>query len=129
MNAFEVVVPPTIGAPRLPYSNVVVSDGWVFVSGQIPKHPSSPRHPDVVSDDFVEQARQVFANLEECLVAAGASMTSIVKLHCYITDWANFGALNELMRELFTEPYPARTTVGAELHGFKIEVDCVARLA
>lgn len=100
----------TRNAPQAigPYSQAVRAGDLVFVSGQIPLDPQSG---ELESGGFREQAYRVLANLEAICVAAGGSLSNAVKLTVYLTDLANFNAFNEVMAEVFAEPYPARSAV------------------
>lgn len=126
--AFETPTPEG-GAPRgaNPYSSVVISGDLVFLSGQVPRDPSSPTYPGVVSEDFDVQVEQVFENMRRALEAAGCGFEDVLKVTGFIADYDDFPAFNEAYQRHFREPYPARTTVGVNLLGFKIEVECIAR--
>ena len=65
-----------------------------------------------MSEDFREQAIQVFKNLEAVCAAAGGSLQDIVKLNIYLTDLSNFAVVNEVMGEFIQAPYPARAAIG-----------------
>lgn len=99
--------PAAIGS----YSQAVKVDNTVYLSGQIPLDPQSM---EIVSDDFADQARQVFKNLSAVCEAANGSLGHIVKLNLYLTDLGNFATVNEIMAEFFDEPYPARAAVGVK---------------
>ena len=112
---------PALGGP---YSPAVVANGFVFVSGQGPVDPASGEMPDA----FVDQVRQTLTNLQTVLEAAGSSLEDVVKVNAYVTDLTRFAQFNEVYREFFPHDPPARTTVGAALLGFLVEIDCVAQL-
>lgn len=90
------------------YSQAVQIDHTVYLSGQIPLVPQTMQ---LVSDNFTEQAHQVFKNLRAVAEAAGGNLNNLVKLNAYLTDLQNFAAFNEVMAEYFTAPYPARAAV------------------
>jgi 2-iminobutanoate/2-iminopropanoate deaminase len=115
--------PEGLAAPGPPYSPVVVSSDLVFTSGQVPFDEQGK----LVSEDFREQAHQTFRNLERCLAAAGCGFADVVKVNAFLADLSDFNVYNEVYREYFPQPYPARTTVGAGLIGFRIEVEAIAR--
>ena len=96
----------------------------MYVSGQGPIEPETGTIPDA----FEEQVRQTFKNVQTILEAAGSNLGEIVKVNAYVTDLTRFGEFNEVYGEFFQQDPPARTTVGASLLGFLVEVDCVARL-
>ncbi|MFT5573735.1 MAG: reactive intermediate/imine deaminase [Cryomorphaceae bacterium] len=106
------------------YSQAVNVDGTVYISGQIPLDPISM---EIVSEDFTAQAVQVFANLIAVAEAAGGSLADAVKLNVYLLDLDDFAALNQVMSEHMSEPFPARAAVqvSALPRGAKIEIDAV----
>lgn len=104
------------------YSHAVSAGELVFVSGQAPIDASG----EIVVGDFATQARAAFDNLERVLGAAGLGLDDVQRVGVFLTDLADFATLNEVMRERFREPFPARTTVPVELPDFRIEVDAIA---
>jgi reactive intermediate/imine deaminase len=110
-----------------PYSQAVVCGGLVFLSGQIPLDPATQTLPHVTIED---QTRQVFRNLAAIAEAAGGSLADVVKLTLFLTDLGQFAAVNSIMTEFFSEPYPARATVGVAAlpRGVGIEVEAIMAL-
>jgi 2-iminobutanoate/2-iminopropanoate deaminase len=111
-----------------PYSPVVVAGDTVYVSGQV---PIDPRTGETVGDDIATQTRRTLANVVEALAAVGCERDRIVKLNVYLTDIAEFPAMNEVYRAFFDEYLPARSTVEVSALGrpdFRIEIDAVAAL-
>jgi 2-iminobutanoate/2-iminopropanoate deaminase len=107
------------------YSPVVESDGFVFLSGQVPLDADGK----LVSDDFAVQARQVFTNMGRCLSAAGCGFTDVLKVTTYLADLGDAASYAEIYGEFFDEPYPARATLQAGLAaGFKIEIEAIAHV-
>jgi 2-iminobutanoate/2-iminopropanoate deaminase len=90
-----------------PYSQAVLKNNTLFVSGTLGIDPASGEMPE----GFTEQARLVFANLKGILEAAGMTFAHVVKVSIFIMDMNDFGSLNEMYAQYFTEPYPARETV------------------
>jgi 2-iminobutanoate/2-iminopropanoate deaminase len=117
----------TADAPRPigVYSQAVVSDGFVFVSGQGGVDPATN---EMEGDDVRSQTRQVLRNIRGILEASGSSLQEVVKLGVFLADINDFAAMNEVFREFFPENPPARTTVSCVLpkSTMKIEIDCVA---
>jgi len=109
------------------YSQAIESNGLVFLSGQIPLDPATM---SLIEGDFETRARRVFDNLQAVAEAAGSDLNHIVKLTIYLTDLANFAAVNAVMAEYFDEPYPARAALGvASLpKGTDIEAEAVLAL-
>ncbi|MDQ0470815.1 RidA family protein [Labrys wisconsinensis] len=106
------------------YSHAVIAHGFVHVSGQGPADPQTGRIPD----GFADQVRQTLANVRTILLAAGADMTDVVKVTAYLTDVTRFAEYNAVYKEFFPTDLPARTTVGAQLIGIQVEIDCVAAI-
>jgi reactive intermediate/imine deaminase len=107
-----------------PYSQAVRAGNTVYFSGQIPLDPVTGA---LVEGDISAQARRVFDNLVAVAEAAGGSLAQIVRVGIYVTDLANFAAVNAVMGEYFQQPYPARST--SEVSGLPkaahVEVDAV----
>jgi reactive intermediate/imine deaminase len=96
--------PAAIGS----YSQAVQVNNIVYLSGQIPLVPETMQ---LISDNFTEQAHQVFQNLRAVAEAAGGNLNNLVKLNAYLTNLQNFAAFNEVMAHYFKPPYPARAAV------------------
>ncbi len=95
-----------------------------YLSGQIPLDPVTM---EMVSDQFSDQAHQVFKNLAAVATAAGGSLAECVKLTIYLVDLGQFAQVNEVMSQYFSEPYPARAAieVSALPKGAQIEIDAI----
>lgn len=117
----------TASAPKAlgPYSQALVSGGFVFCSGQIPINPATGAIEAVTIED---QTRQVIANLSAVLQAAGTSLANVVKTTVFIKDMNDFAALNGVYAEMFGDTKPARSCVEvARLpKDVKIEIECIA---
>jgi len=109
-----------------PYSHGVDSGELVFLSGQTPLEPATGR---LVEGGVEAQTEQSFKNLFAVLHAAGLTPGHVVKVNVYLTDMADFSAMNLVYAQQFDPPYPARTTVGvASLPlGARIEIELIAR--
>jgi reactive intermediate/imine deaminase len=90
------------------YSQAVKVGDTVYLSGQIGLDPASMQMVEGIEN----QVHRVFQNLQAVAVAAGGSLADVVKLNVFLTDLGNFGRVNEIMAQYFTEPYPARAAVG-----------------
>jgi reactive intermediate/imine deaminase len=108
-----------------PYSQAVRHGDIVFLSGQIPLDPDTMK---IVEGDIATQAHRVFRNLQAVCEAAGSGLDGIVKLNLYLTDMGNFAAVNAVMKEYFSEPYPARAAVGVAALPLGAEVEAEAVL-
>jgi reactive intermediate/imine deaminase len=107
-----------------PYSQAVRCGNTLYFSGQTPIDPATSA---LVAGDITAQARRVFENLKAVCTAAGGSFAQVARVGIYLTDLANFAAVNAVMKEYFTEPFPARSTIGvASLPmNAQVEVDMV----
>ena len=106
------------------YSQAIRAGGTVYLSGQIPLDPATGQ---LVTGDIRAQIHRVFANLKSLAEAAGLGLDAAVKVTIYLTDLANFAAVNEIMSEYFPQPYPARAAIGvASLpRGAAVEADAI----
>jgi 2-iminobutanoate/2-iminopropanoate deaminase len=91
-----------------PYSQAIVANGFVFVSGQIPLDPKTGQ---IVSSDIQAQTRQCLDNLQAILKASGTSMDKLVKVTVFAKDLNDFQAINQVYSEYFKENPPARSFV------------------
>ena len=119
----------TENAPQAigPYSQAVKAGNLMFISGQIPLDPNTG---DLVSESIEDQAKQVLNNVKSICEAAGHSLDDIVKISIFLTDLNNFAVVNDVMKEYFSEPYPARATVevsGLPL-GVNVEIEAIVLL-
>jgi len=106
------------------YSPGIVAEGrFVYVAGQVPM-----RDGVLAGESTGEQTKVVIENLAAVLADAGASLADVVRCGVFLADMADFAEMNDVYAEMFPHPLPARTTVGATLLGFKVEIDCVAVL-
>jgi 2-iminobutanoate/2-iminopropanoate deaminase len=108
-----------------PYSQGIVDDGTVYVSGQ---GPTDPDTREVVSEDVREQTARTLENVGAILEAAGASLDDVVKATVFLTDMDDYDAVNEVYGEHLSEPFPARSAVEvAELPiDIRVEIEVVA---
>lgn len=107
-----------------PYSQAVRAGNTVYFSGQIPLDPATG---ELAQGNIDLQTRRVFDNLKAVAEAAGGALSDVVRVGIYVTDLANFAAVNAVMAEYFATPYPARSTiqVSALPKGAEVEVDAV----
>ena len=116
-------------APRAlgPYSQALEVDGWLYASGQVGLNPASG---ELVAGGFEAETRQVLANLEAVLAAAGCTFAHVVRTGIYLIDFADFPRLNQLYAEAMGDHRPARTTiqVAGLPKGARVEIDVVARV-
>ena len=114
-------------APIGPYSQAVEAGGVLYCSGQVPLDPSSG---ELIDGDITEQARRCLENLDAVCLEAGSRLDQAARIGIYLTDMSLFAEVNQVYGEYFSEPFPARTTLGvAELpKGALIEMDATVPL-
>ena len=126
LNQMSKEIISTKNAPQAigPYSQAVKTGNLMFISGQIPLNPETG---DLVSGSIEDEANQVLNNIKSICEAAGNSLEDIVKITIFLTDLDNFAIVNEVMKEHFSEPYPARATIevsGLPL-GVNVEIEAI----
>jgi 2-iminobutanoate/2-iminopropanoate deaminase len=109
--------------PRGPYTPAILAQGpMLFVSAQGPFDPVTGEAAPTIK----EQARQVFENISVLLEEAGATWADVVKVQIFLSDWADFAAMNEVYGQYVVEPYPARTTVLSKIGTSLVAADVIA---
>ena len=110
-----------------PYSQAINLGGLIYTSGQLPINPATKEMPA----DIAAQARQSLENLKAILLEAGSGLDKVVKVNIFLTDMAEFGTVNQVYSTFFSQPYPARSTIGAASLplGAKVEIEAVAHVA
>ncbi|HKL84703.1 MAG TPA: Rid family detoxifying hydrolase [Treponemataceae bacterium] len=109
-----------------PYSHAIEIDGFVYLSGQTPIDSKTGK---LVEGDIKEQTEQSFKNLFNVLSSARLSSDDVIKVNVFLTEMKNFSEMNEVYKTKFTDPFPARTTIGVkELPlGAMIEIEMIAK--
>ena len=117
----------SLKAKDVPLTPAVVAGGMVYVAG-LP--PTDLTTGDIVRGDIETQTRQVLRNLEATLIAAGSDLSHVVKTTITLTNCAYYTEINEVYKEFFKAPYPARSvvTVGSWPMPFDIEIECIAEV-
>ena len=108
-----------------PYSQGMAAGGILFTAGQI---PLDPRTMEIVGGGIEEQTRRVMKNLDAVLLEAGSDWGKVVKTTIYLTDLADFAAVNAIYGEHINDARPARSTVqvAALPRGASVEIDLIA---
>ena len=118
----------TSDAPKAvgPYSQAIVVDGFVFCAGQLGVDPATGQ---AVEGGIVAQTERALGNLRAVLGAAACTFADVVKTTVFLTDLADFQAMNEIYATFMTDPFPARSTVpvAALAKGSLIEIEAIAR--
>lgn len=121
-------VTPSSGAAAIgPYSPALRAGQFLFVSGQIPLDPATGT---LVAGDIRLETARVLDNIGELLRAAGADFGHVARTTIFLTDMADFAAVNEVYATYFREPYPARATVQVSRlpKDVRVEIDALAVL-
>ena len=114
-----------IATPVGPFSAGVVAGGGIYVSGQVGQDPATGA---LVSGGVAAEAEQALKNLSTILGAGGRTLDEVTRVGIYLTSMADFPAVNAVYAKHFTQPYPARTTIGVAALplGAAVEIDAVA---
>lgn len=112
-------------SPIGPYNQAVKAGNTLYISGQI---ALSAETNELIVGDIARETKQVLENLHAILIAADYSFTDVVKTSIFLNDMANFGAVNDVYAEYFTENAPARETVAVKglPKGVNVEISLIA---
>lgn len=117
----------TKSAPQAigPYSQAVLTDQWLFISGQIPIDPANGQ---LVTGDIVKETERVMENIKGIIESAGGNLGNVAKTTVYLKNMADFPKVNEVYARYFTRDYPARATVEVSRlpKDVRIEMDAIA---
>ena len=120
----QAIYTPNAPEPIGPYSQAIVSNGFIFVSGQIPIDTTG----EVIDSDISAQTKQVMRNISEILDKAGSSFEKVVKTTIYLKSIKDFSFVNDIYGTYFQELPPARTTIEVNRlpKDVLVEIDCIA---
>jgi 2-iminobutanoate/2-iminopropanoate deaminase len=115
-------LPPPVG----PFSQAIEVGGFLYFSGQVAQDPATGK---VVEGGIVAEAERVLQNLSAVLKAAGKSFDDVVRAGVFLTRMSDFAAMNGIYARYFSQPFPARTTIGvaALVLGACVEIDLVVK--
>lgn len=107
-----------------PYSQALDLGNLVYLSGQIPVNPTT----GVIPESIEEQTKQSMENVSAILQEAGLTLSNVVKTTIFLSDLADFAAMNAVYESFLAKPYPARSCVqvAAIPKGAKVEIECIA---
>lgn len=122
--------PQFLNSPRAleldrPFSEAVRAGDFLYLSGQIGDDPATAKLPP---GGIEPESRQVLANVKRTLEANGASLSDVVKCTVFLADIAEWATFNNVYREVFKKPYPARSALGANglAMNARVELECIA---
>jgi 2-iminobutanoate/2-iminopropanoate deaminase len=116
---------PNAPAAIGPYSQAIVSEPFVFVSGQLGLIPATG---ELAGPDIIAQATQALENMRQILLASGSDLNQVVSVDVYLTHMGNFSTFNGIYQQFFSDHRPARAAVevSALPKGGCIEIKCMA---
>lgn len=112
-------------APIGPYSQAIMVDNTLFVSGQIAINPANNQ---LILDNIIEETKQVMQNLKAILTEAGLDFSNIIKTSIFLSDMNNFASVNEVYGSYFKSDFPARETVAVKTlpKNVNVEISVIA---
>ncbi len=121
----QIILPKGWEKPAAPYSHAVKKGNMVFMAGHVAFNEKGEL---VGMGDIKKQTKQVIENIRACLESAGAKMEDVVSTTVYLPDVSNYGGMNEVYREYFSDNFPARATVIAGLvkEELLVEISAIA---
>src|ERR1700760_470648 len=120
------ITSPELVPPAGPFSQAIEAGGFVYFSGQVGQDPATGK---VVEGGIVAETERLFQNLSAILKAAGKSFDDVVRAGVFLTSMSDFAAMNGVYANYFSQPFPARTTIGAAALplGACVEIDLVVK--
>lgn len=113
--------------PRGPYSQAVIHNGVLYVSGQV---PADPETGTILRGTIEAETEAVLNNIKAIVEASGAGMKDVLKVTCYLADMDDFARFNEVYKKYFTDEPPARATIqaGRLPMDVQVEIDAIVAL-
>jgi len=120
------ITSPELAPPVGPFSQAIKVGGFIYFSGQIGQDPTTGK---LVAGGIAAETERLFQNLSAVLKAAGKSFDHVVRAGVYLTSMSDFSAMNGIYAKYFSQPFPARTTIGVAALplGACVEVDLVVK--
>ena len=120
------ITSPVLTPPVGPFSQAVEVGGFIYLSGQVGQDPTTGK---LVAGGIAAETERVFRNLSAVLETAGRSFDDVVRAGVYLTNIADFAAMNAIYARHFGQPFPARTTIGVAALplGACVEIDLVVK--
>ncbi len=120
------ITSPELAPPVGPFSQAVTIDGFLFFSGQVGQDPATGK---VVEGGIVAETERIFQNLAAVLKAAGRTFDHVACARVFLTNMSDYAAMNGIYANHFSQPFPARTTIGVAALplGACVEIDLVVK--
>jgi 2-iminobutanoate/2-iminopropanoate deaminase len=112
--------------PKGPYSQAIIHNGLLYLSGQIPVDPETGQ---LIRGTIEEETGVVLNNIRIIAEEAGAGLTDVIKVTCYLADMEDFARFNDVYAKYFTENPPARSTIQAGRLPLDVQVEVDAVIA
>lgn len=126
MQGKKIFVSERCPRPKGPYSQAVIHNNLLYLSGQIPVNPETGA---LVRSTIEEETAAVLDNIRSIVEEAGAGMEDVIKVTCYLADMDDFVRFNSVYQKSFTENPPARTTIQAARLPLDVQVEMDAIVA
>jgi 2-iminobutanoate/2-iminopropanoate deaminase len=120
------IISPELTPPVGPFSQAIEVGGFLYFSGQVGQDPTTGK---VVEGGIVPETERVFQNLSAVLKTAGKGFDDVVRAGVFLTNMSDFAAMNGIYAKYFSQPFPARTTIGVAALplGACVEIDLVVK--
>ena len=120
------ITSPELAPPAGPFSQAIEVGGFIYFSGQIGQDPATGK---LIEGGIVAETERLFRNLSAVLEAAGKSFDHVARVGVYLTNMGDYGAMNGIYAKHFSQPFPARTTIGVAALplGAHVEIDMVVK--
>ena len=120
------ITSPELAPPVGPFSQAVDAGGFFYFSGQVGQDPTTGK---LVTGGIAAETDRIFQNLSAVLKAAGKSFDDVVRVGVFLTSMSDYVAMNGIYAKYFSQPFPARTTIGAAALplGACVEIDLVVK--
>ena len=120
------ITSPELAPPAGPFSQAIEVGGFLYFSGQVGQDPATGK---VVEGGVVAETERILRNLSAVLKAAGKSFDHVARVGVYLTNMGDFGSMNAVYAKHFSQPFPARTTIGVAALplGAHVEIDMVVK--
>jgi 2-iminobutanoate/2-iminopropanoate deaminase len=116
---------PEFAPPTAPFSHLVKSGGFFYLSGQVAQDPATGQ---LIEGDAAAQTTRILANIQAVLKSVDRDLSHVVKTTVFLTDMADYAAMNAVYARGFDPPYPARSAIAVKALplGARVEIECVA---
>jgi 2-iminobutanoate/2-iminopropanoate deaminase len=116
---------PEFAPPGAPFSHLVKSGGFFYLSGQVSQDPATGQF---IEGDVASQMARILSNIQAVLKTVDRDLSNVVKTTIFLTDMADYAEMNTVYASVFDPPYPARSAIAVKALplGARVEIECVA---